>query len=96
VPWLLVAGGLLSIGLITALYAYRRRIWVVVEGGADQHGADRGGADGRTLYRVVGRAFQREDVAEAEHARIAAEIATRLDAASVDRQADRQGEGVDA
>ncbi len=67
-PWLLVAGGLLSIGLITALYAYRRRIWVVVDGAA----ADGASGDGRTLYRVVGRAFQRQDVAEEEHARIAA------------------------
>lgn len=70
-PWLLVAGGLLSIGLITALYAYRRRLWVVVDDAA---------AEGRTLVRVVGRAFQRHDVAEEEHAAVAAAIAERLDA----------------
>ena len=84
-PWLLAAGGLLSIGLITALYAYRRRIWVVVD-------VD-GGADGRTLYRVVGRAFQREDVAEDEHDRIATRIAQRLGA---DRTDPLRSQGVDA
>jgi len=68
--WLMAAGTLLSVGLITALYAYRRRLWIVVESDAD----------GRTLYRVVGRAFQRADVAEEEHARIAARLAERLDA----------------
>jgi hypothetical protein len=41
-------------------------------------------ADGRTLYRVVGRAFQRQDVAEEEHARIAAALAARVDAERVD------------
>jgi len=70
-PWLLLAGGLLSVGLITALYAYRRRLWVVVDGEA---------ADGRTLYRVVGRAFQRQDVAQEEHAVLAAQLAERLGA----------------
>ncbi len=90
-PWLLVAGGLLSIGLITALYAYRRRIWVVVDGsgygaadsaadGAANGAADGAAGDGPTRYRVVGRAFQRQDVAEEEHARIAERIAQRLDA----------------
>jgi cytochrome c biogenesis protein len=91
-PWLLVAGGLLSIGLITALYAYRRRIWVVVDAVSDGD-PDDAGSDGRTLYRVVGRAFQREDVAETEHARIAARIAERLDA---DRTGPVRHEGADA
>ncbi len=85
--WLLAAGVLLSIGLTTALYAYRRRLWIVVEepGGADgAEGADL--AQGRTLYRVVGRAFQRADVAEEEHARIAAQLAQHLDAQPVGAQ----------
>ena len=96
-PWLLVAGGLLSIGLITALYAYRRRIWVVVDGAANGT-ADGAAGDGRTLYRVVGRAFQRQDVAEEEHARIAARIAQRLEAQLVAYapQAHESREGVDA
>ena len=99
-PWLLVAGGLLSIGLITALYAYRRRIWVVVDGAAgdgvaDGAAGDSGAGDGRTLYRVVGRAFQRQDVAEEEHARIAARIAQRLEAQPV-VHAPQPREGVDA
>ena len=76
-PWLMLAGAMLSLGLITALYAYRRRIWVVVDGVED----------GRTLYRVVGRAFQRPDVAEDEHADIAARIAGRNDASSTARGA---------
>jgi cytochrome c biogenesis protein len=88
-PWLLLAGGLLSVGLITALYAYRRRLWVVVDGPVDAVG------DGRTLYRVVGRAFQRQDVAEEEHARIAERIAQRLAAQPVTRVPEIR-EGVDA
>ena len=84
-PWLLLAGGLLSVGLITALYAYRRRVWVVVDGETK---------DGRTLYRVVGRAFQRQDVAEEEHAALAAALAGRLDAERVDEE--RVPEGADA
>jgi cytochrome c biogenesis protein len=100
-PWLLVAGAMLSLGLITALYAYRRRIWVVVDGPGDTDGAPvAGAADGRTLYRVVGRAFQRPDVAEDEHARIATALAERLDAARSDAArvsaAEVETEGVDA
>ena len=71
--------------LITALYAYRRRVWVVVDGETK---------DGRTLYRVVGRAFQRQDVAEEEHAALAAALAGRLDAERVDEE--RVPEGADA
>lgn len=83
-PWLLVAGALLSVGLITALYAYRRRLWVVVDGTDEQ---------GRTLVRVVGRAFQRPDVAEEEHAAITAALAERLDADELpEHQADRQAQ----
>ena len=97
-PWLLVAGGLLSIGLTTALYAYRRRIWVVVDGAVDgpEDGPEDGApADGRTLYRVVGRAFQRQDIAEEEHARIAERLAQRLAAQPVG-YAPQSREGVDA
>ena len=93
-PWLLLAGGLLSLGLITALYAYRRRIWVVVEH-AEKAGGSAGDADGRTLYRIVGRAFQRQDVAEEEHAAIAERLAQRLDATPADRAAQDATEGAD-
>jgi hypothetical protein len=52
-------------------------------------------ADGRTLYRVVGRAFQRQDIAEEEHARIAERLAQRLAAQPVG-YAPQSREGVDA
>jgi len=90
-PWLLLAGVMLSVGLTTALYAYRRRIWVVIDrdgagagvgagagAGAGDGAAGADAADGRTLFRVVGRAFQRPDVAETEHAAIAARIAEHV------------------
>ena len=81
IPWLLLASAMLSVGLITALYAYRRRLWVVVDsGGVESADPGSGDAGGRTLYRVVGRAFQRPDVAEEKHARIAAAIAERIQA----------------
>jgi cytochrome c biogenesis protein len=51
VPLLLVGSLLLLTGLVPALYAYRRRVWVAAA-------AD---ADGRTLLTVAGRAFQRSD-----------------------------------
>jgi len=90
-PWLMLAGAMLSVGLITALYAYRRRIWVVVDEAPAVAAA--AGADGRTLYRVVGRAFQRPDVAEEEHAELAARLALALDAELV---SERTLEGADA
>jgi len=89
-PWLLLAGAMLSLGLITALYAFRRRIWVVVE---HPGGAAAGRGDGRTLYRVVGRAFQRHDVAEEEHAALAARLADQVERG---RHAGRHVEGVGA
>ncbi len=58
-PWLLFGAALLVAGLITALYAYRRRVWVL---------AVRYDEGGPTLVTVAGRAFQRPDVFEAEHA----------------------------
>lgn len=51
VPWLLLGAGLLLVGLVPALYAYRRRLWVAAA-------IDDGG---RTLVSVAGRAFQREE-----------------------------------
>jgi cytochrome c biogenesis protein len=70
VPWLLLGSAMMTLGLIAALYAYRRRIWVVVDG-VDPAG--------RTLVSVVGRAFQRPDVAAEEHQRIAEGLRAALD-----------------
>ena len=69
VPALLLGAALLVGGLIPALYAYRRRLWVMAAN--DQ-------ASGRTLVTVAGRAFQRPDAFDVEHARIAAEIAAAV------------------
>jgi cytochrome c biogenesis protein len=49
VPWLLLGGTMMFVGLVASLYAYRRRLWVQAE--------SRPG--GGTLVRVAGRAFQR-------------------------------------
>ncbi len=65
IPALLAGAGLLVAGLIPALYAYRRRLWVL---------AVRDEATGRTLVTVAGRAFQRPEAFEAEHAAIVAEL----------------------
>ena len=72
VPGLLAASALLTLGLVTALYAYRRRIWVLAEPGPE-------GPDGapRTLLTVVGRAFQRPDAAAEEHARLVGDLVDR-------------------
>jgi cytochrome c biogenesis protein len=80
VPWLLAGSAMLSVGLITALYAYRRRLWVLVEEApSEAASAEEGSAAGtRTLVTVVGRAFQRPDAATEEHARIVAELTERL------------------
>jgi cytochrome c biogenesis protein len=67
IPALLTGAGLLVAGLVPALYAYRRRLWVL---------AVRDETTGRTLVTVAGRAFQRPEAFEAEHAEIVAELAT--------------------
>ncbi len=71
IAWLLLASGMLLAGLWTALYAYRRRLWVATR--TDP-------ATGRTLVTVAGRAFQRPEVFEDEHAELVTELADRLDA----------------
>lgn len=67
--WLLVGSALLVAGLVTALYAYRRRLWILVSPGD---------GDGRTLVTVAGRAFQRPDVFVAEHAAITTQLREAL------------------
>lgn len=64
--WLVFGAGLLVAGLIPALYAYRRRLWVV---------ASHDHATGRTLVTVAGRAFQRPEAFEEELRDIAEELA---------------------
>jgi cytochrome c biogenesis protein len=71
VPYLLLASALLLAGLLPALYAYRRRLWVV---------ASRPDGDGRTLVTVGGRAFQRPQAFEDEHRVVVERLADRLDA----------------
>jgi cytochrome c biogenesis protein len=85
IPWLLAASALLTAGLVTALYAYRRRIWVVATPTDD----------GRTLVEVIGRAFQRPDVAAEEHARLAAVLASHLSEAPAEGPHDEPAEPAD-
>jgi cytochrome c biogenesis protein len=75
IPWLLAGSALLIGGLVTALYAYRRRLWVL---------AVRSEASGRTLVTVAGRAFQRPDTFEVEHQRLVAALADAIDATPTD------------
>jgi cytochrome c biogenesis protein len=74
-PWLLAGSGLLVAGLVTALYAYRRRLWVL---------ASREPDTGRTLVVVAGRAFQRPQAFEEEHARLVAALADATGASPTD------------
>jgi cytochrome c biogenesis protein len=74
IPWLLAGSALLVGGLVLALYAYRRRLWVLASIDA---------ATGRTLVTVAGRAFQRPQAFEEEHARLLGELADALGAAEV-------------
>jgi cytochrome c biogenesis protein len=69
-PFLLLAAGMLLAGLWPALYAYRRRLWVQ---------AMPDPATGRTLVVVAGRAFQRPERFEEEHAELAAELREATD-----------------
>lgn len=75
IPWLLFGAGLLVLGLVPALYAYRRRLWVL---------AVREHETGPTLVTVAGRTFQRPEAFDAEHA----EIVTELMAVTDGRQPD--------
>jgi cytochrome c biogenesis protein len=70
-PWLILASVLLVGGLIPALYAYRRRLWIA---------AERDEATGRTLVTVAGRAFQRPQTFEDEHEKVVHALAEELGA----------------
>jgi cytochrome c biogenesis protein len=66
-PWLLLASGLLFGGLVPALYAYRRRLWVTAR------------PDGpHTLVTVAGRAFQRPQAFDTEYQRILRRLAEAI------------------
>lgn len=77
VPLLLTGAVLLLIGLVPALYAYRRRLWVQVEPDGS----------GGSLVTVAGRAFQRPDAFADEFADVAEECAEVTGAAG--RRTDR-------
>lgn len=70
VPYLLLGALLVLLGLIPALYAYRRRLWV--EAVHDE-------TTGRTRVTIAGRAFQRPQAFEAEHERIVTELRRGID-----------------
>ncbi len=69
IPWLLAGSGLLVAGLIPALYAYRRRLWV---------SASRDEATGRTIVEITGRAFQRPERFAAELDEVTNDLRERL------------------
>lgn len=74
-PAVLLGALLLLGGLIPALYAYRRRLWILVE---------RDPESGSTLVTVTGRAFQRPEAFEQEHAELTAQLAHDLDGSTPD------------
>lgn len=71
VPALLAGSALLLGGLVPALYAYRRRLWVA---------AVRDEERGHTLVTVAGRSFQRPQTFEREHAGLVERLAAELGA----------------
>ncbi len=64
-PILLAGAALILLGLLPALYAFRRRLWV-------EHHLDE--TTGRANLRVAGRAFQREQAFEEEFDRLVEEL----------------------
>jgi cytochrome c biogenesis protein len=75
VPALLFGSALLMGGLVPALYAYRRRLWVA---------AVRDEQHGHTLVTVAGRAFQRPQTFEREHAQLVDRLAAEIGAEPAD------------
>ena len=74
VPALLFGAALLMGGLVPALYAYRRRLWVA---------AVRDDERGSTLVTVAGRSFQRPQTFEREHAELVDRLAAEVGAEPV-------------
>ncbi|MFP5309768.1 MAG: cytochrome c biogenesis protein ResB [Actinomycetes bacterium] len=71
VPLLLLGSLLTLVGLVPALYAYRRRLWVAAVTDPDT---------GRTTVTVAGRAFQRTQAFEDEFAGLVRTLRERLGA----------------
>lgn len=85
-PLLLAAAGLILLGLIPALYAYRRRLWVTATLDPDR---------GTTVLRVAGRSFQRPEAFSDEFHDIVEELRRRLgpvDAGDPDHRPERPSE----
>lgn len=70
-PVLLIGALLVLVGLIPALYAWRRRVWVVVEPD---------GTAGRTMVTVAGRAFQRPQAFDREFPALVAALGESMGA----------------
>lgn len=70
-PWLLFGALMLMTGLTIALYAYRRRVWILAKP------ADNAG---QTLVTLTGRAFHRPDAFDDEFADMQQRLADALDA----------------
>lgn len=77
-PVLLAGAALVLLGLLPALYAYRRRLWVAYEAVPPTSA----GAPGTGHLLVAGRAFQREQAFEDEFERLVDELRDRLPQAS--------------
>jgi len=70
-PFLILGAVLMMVGLVPALYAYRRRVWIRAEA------AD--GGDG-TILTIAGRAFQRPQAFTDEFQDLVMRIRTAVDA----------------
>ncbi|MEX2324370.1 MAG: cytochrome c biogenesis protein ResB [Nitriliruptoraceae bacterium] len=78
IPWLLFGSALLIAGLVTALYAYRRRVWMRVESDP---------STGRTIVSVYGRAFQRPEKFEVDFGALIDEMCQTVDGVRSDSAA---------
>lgn len=70
-PLLLIGGLLVLVGLLPALYAWRRRVWI--EAGTDPE-------TGRTMVTLAGRAFQRPQAFDREFPELVGAIRKAIDA----------------
>ncbi|MDX1511364.1 MAG: cytochrome c biogenesis protein ResB [Nitriliruptorales bacterium] len=70
-PLLFIGGVLVLVGLVPAIYAWRRRVWAVLETDA---------AGGHTLITIAGRAFQRPQAFDHEFPAIVKAIRDATDA----------------
>lgn len=80
IPALLFGATLLILGLTAALYAYRRRAWVLVSSSADREG---------TVVTLTGRAFHRPEAFADEFAGMAKQFASACNAVDLVYDGDR-------